>query len=87
MASVEPIVIVGAARTPIGSFQGRLKSLSALLGAHTIRAVLERAGSRSGYRMGYGRIYDHIFLDGLKRGVASLYIGGGEAIAIALERV
>lgn len=39
----DPIVIVGAARTPIGSFQGQLSSFSAIeLGTHAIRAVLER---------------------------------------------
>src|SRR5439155_2340649 len=39
------VVIVGAARTPIGSFQGALSSLSApQLGAVAIKAALERAG-------------------------------------------
>lgn len=38
------IVIVGLARTPIGSFQGALSSFSApKLGAHAIKAALERA--------------------------------------------
>lgn len=45
MTSAEPIVIVGAARTPIGSFQGCLKRLSApTLGAKAIRAALDRSG-------------------------------------------
>ena len=39
------VVIVGAARTPIGAFQGALSSLSApQLGAVAIKAALERAG-------------------------------------------
>ena len=39
------VVIVGAARTPIGSFQGTLSSLTApQLGAMAIKAALERAG-------------------------------------------
>lgn len=39
------VVIVGAARTPIGAFQGALAPLSApQLGAVAIRAALERAG-------------------------------------------
>ena len=43
--SPEPIVIVGAARTPIGAFQGDFKDLTApQLGAVAIRASLERAG-------------------------------------------
>ncbi|HTN67006.1 MAG TPA: acetyl-CoA C-acetyltransferase [Burkholderiaceae bacterium] len=41
----DPIVIVGAARTPMGAFQGDFSSLSANdLGAVAIRAALERAG-------------------------------------------
>jgi len=40
-----PIVIVGAARTPMGGFMGDLKALSAPeLGAFAIRAAVERAG-------------------------------------------
>ena len=39
------VVIVGAARTPIGAFQGALASMSApQLGAVAIKAALERAG-------------------------------------------
>ena len=45
MAAHDPIVIVGAARTPIGAFQGDLKDLAAPeLGAAAIRASMERAG-------------------------------------------
>ncbi|MCX7898072.1 MAG: acetyl-CoA C-acetyltransferase [Rhodocyclaceae bacterium] len=41
----DPIVIVSAARTPIGAFQGDFSALSAAnLGAVAIRAALERAG-------------------------------------------
>ena len=41
----DPIVIVSAARTPMGGFQGALKGFSAPeLGAAAIRAALERAG-------------------------------------------
>src|SRR5712664_1664374 len=42
---VREVVIVGAARTPIGAFQGSLSSLPApRLGAAAIQAALERAG-------------------------------------------
>ncbi len=42
---MKDIVIVSVARTPIGSFQGALSSLTApKLGAHAIKAALERAG-------------------------------------------
>ena len=41
----DPVVIVGAARTPMGSFQGDFASLAAYdLGGAAIRAALERAG-------------------------------------------
>jgi len=41
----DPIVIVSAARTPMGAFQGELKDVpAAQLGAAAIRAALERAG-------------------------------------------
>src|SRR3569623_1691925 len=41
----DPVVIVGAARTPMGAFQGDFSSLSASdLGAVAIRAAVERAG-------------------------------------------
>src|SRR5580700_5130481 len=41
----DPIVIVSAARTPIGAFQGDLSGLAAPeLGAASIRAAIERAG-------------------------------------------
>jgi acetyl-CoA C-acetyltransferase len=45
----DPIVIVGAARTPIGGLQGDFASLAATeLGAVAIRAALERAGVEPG---------------------------------------
>ncbi|RZI81764.1 MAG: acetyl-CoA C-acyltransferase [Rubrivivax sp.] len=41
----DPVVIVSAARTPLGGFQGSLSSLTApALGAAALRATLERAG-------------------------------------------
>jgi acetyl-CoA C-acetyltransferase len=41
----DPIVIVGAARTPMGALQGDFASLSASdLGAVAIKAAVERAG-------------------------------------------
>jgi len=43
--SVDPVVIVGSARTPMGSFQGDLSPLSAPeLGSLSIKAALDRAG-------------------------------------------
>ncbi|QET03062.1 MULTISPECIES: acetyl-CoA C-acetyltransferase [Cupriavidus] len=43
----DPIVIVSAARTPMGAFQGELSALTApQLGAAAIRAAVERAGIR-----------------------------------------
>ena len=43
--NADPIVIVSAARTPMGAFQGELKGFAAPeLGAAAIRAAVERAG-------------------------------------------
>jgi acetyl-CoA C-acetyltransferase len=45
MSAIDEIVIVSAARTPLGRFQGELSPLAAPeLGAHVIRAALARAG-------------------------------------------
>jgi acetyl-CoA C-acetyltransferase len=45
MPASDPIVVVGAARTPIGGFLGELKDVPApALGAAAIRAALARAG-------------------------------------------
>src|SRR5262245_23003014 len=44
----DPVVIVGAARTPMGGLQGELKDFTASeLGAVAIRAAVERAGVKS----------------------------------------
>jgi len=49
MEKHDPIVIAGAARTPMGGFQGDLKELAAPeLGAAAIRAALARAGVAAG---------------------------------------
>lgn len=45
MDATDPVVIVSAARTPLGRFQGELSALPAhALGAHAVRAALARAG-------------------------------------------
>lgn len=45
MDTLDPVVIVSAARTPLGRFQGELSALPAhALGAHAVRAALSRAG-------------------------------------------
>jgi acetyl-CoA C-acetyltransferase len=47
MSREDPIVIVGAARTPMGGFQGDLKDLSApALGSAAIAAAIERSGAK-----------------------------------------
>jgi acetyl-CoA C-acetyltransferase len=44
-SAVDPIVITGLARTPMGGFQGALASVSATaLGAAAVRAAVERSG-------------------------------------------
>ena len=55
---MKDVVIVSAARTPIGSFQGALASLSApKLGAIAIKEALERAGIAGDARAGIGEVY------------------------------
>ncbi len=50
------VVIVGAARTPIGAFQGALASVTAPhLGAVAIKAALERAGVK-------GELVEHVYM-------------------------
>ncbi len=45
----DPIVIVGAARTPMGGFQGELSAVPAPeLGGVAIKAALDRAGVAPG---------------------------------------
>src|ERR1017187_1406656 len=42
---IDPIVLVGAARTPMGGFQGDFKNVTAPeLGAAAIKAAVQRAG-------------------------------------------
>ncbi|RZL03418.1 MAG: acetyl-CoA C-acyltransferase [Rubrivivax sp.] len=49
MSHVDPVVIVSAARTPLGGFQGALSQFTApALGAVALRAALERAGLAAG---------------------------------------
>jgi acetyl-CoA C-acetyltransferase len=49
MTTHDPIVIVGAARTPMGGFQGELKDMTAAeLGSAAIAAALGRAGVAAG---------------------------------------
>src|SRR5579859_5411942 len=46
--ATDPIVIVSAARTPMGALQGELKEFTApQLGAAAVRAALERSGVRA----------------------------------------
>ena len=46
-AASDPVVIVSAARTPLGRFMGELSPFSAhKLGSHVIGAALERASCR-----------------------------------------
>ena len=49
MTAPHPIVIAGAARTPMGGFQGALKDVPAPgLGGAAIRAAMDRAGVEPG---------------------------------------
>src|SRR5262249_50854405 len=55
---MKEVVIVSAARTPIGSFQGSLASLAApKLGAIAIRATLDRASPDGSAMRDVGEVY------------------------------
>jgi len=75
--SSDPVVIASYARTPMSGFQGALSPLKAALG-HPIGA--------SGARI-LTTLIAALQNRGLKRGVASLCIGGGEATAMAVELI
>jgi acetyl-CoA C-acetyltransferase len=89
------VFIVGAARTPIGAFQGALARVTApRLGAVAIRAALAQSGAAA-------ELVDEVFMGNvLSVGLgqaparqaalyagATLCIGGGEALATLVERV
>src|SRR5205085_4484312 len=58
LKAMKDVLIVSAARTPIGSFQGALASLSApRLGAIAIKEALARAGIRADALGGIGEVY------------------------------
>src|SRR5438045_7760747 len=58
MTMMKDVVIVSAARTPIGSFQGALASLAApKLGAIASKEALARAGIAGDARGGIGEVY------------------------------
>ena len=71
---VDPVVVVSYARTPMSGFQGALSGLKA--------AELGAAGART-----MATLRAALEQRGLKRGVAALCIGGGEATAVALDLV
>ena len=94
------IVILSAARTPLGAFQGALASLPApRLGAAAVRgAVTQAAVSPTNItdlfmgnvlQAGLGHILVTLLAAlrerGGKRGLAAICIGGGEGLAACLE--
>ena len=81
------IVIVSAARTPVGSFNGALASLPAHeLGKIAIQAAVERAGI-SAAEPGYGRIrFAPVFAEQVEWAAARVVTARGEA-GIRWERV
>lgn len=77
----ESVVVLGAARTTMGRFQGAFSSLSAHdLGGVAIKAAVERSGEPLG---DVGEVL--VGSRGKRRGTATLCIAGGEATAVAIE--
>src|SRR5947207_2229768 len=71
---MKEIVILSATRTPVGSFLGKLSSLSApALGSIAIRGALEKA--RTGYRMGNMPLVDSMIKDGLWDPYKDIHMG------------
>lgn len=97
------LVICAPVRTAIGTYNGTLKETPAVeLGAAAIKACLERAalsGAQIGTVIAHGhpigatgaiqttRLLYSMQRDGLKRGVVTMCIGGGQGIALCLEPV
>ena len=80
----DPIVIVGAARTPMGGFLGDFAALSASdLGAVAIRAAVERAGIDAGGRRGS----DHGQRAAGRTGSGAGAPGGAQGRAAACDRL
>ncbi len=77
------IVICGAKRTPMGGFGGELAGLTApQSGACALGHPIGASGARI-----VVTLLNALEQRSLKRGVASICIGGGEALSIAIERV
>lgn len=89
------VVLSAPVRTAIGAFGRSLKETpAAALGATVIRAVLARWRDRTRssdrrHRGGtdHARLLYSMKRDGIKRGVVTLCIGGGQGIALALEAI
>ena len=75
-------------RTAVGSFGGSLKEAAvAAPGATVIRAVLARAGLDHARVRLTTRLLHSMKRDGIKRGIATLCIDGGQGIPLALEAI
>ncbi len=75
-ATSDPVVIVSAARTPLGRLPvpaGGTCALGHPIGATGARLIVT--------------LLHALEAQNLKRGIAALCIGGGEAAAIAVERI
>ncbi len=83
MTAQERPVISSYARTPIGGFLGGLSSVKATrLGACALGHPIGASGARI-----LVTLLAALKARRLKRGIACLCIGGGEAVAMAVERL
>ena len=91
MTAARSVVLCAPVRTAIGTFGGSLKETAAPdLGAVALKAAVARAGLRPIGATGAvltTRLVHSMRRDGLKRGVVTLCIGGGQGIALALETI
>jgi acetyl-CoA acetyltransferase len=74
--STPEVVLCNPVRTAIGAYNGSLKAIPATdLGATVVRETLRRST----------RLIHSMRRHGLKRGIVTLCIGGGQGIALAVE--
>src|SRR5437660_1435968 len=84
MAGNEALIVAGV-RTPIGAMSGALATVPApQLGATCIKGLLGHPIGCSGARI-LVTLLNGLRRTGGRRGIASLCIGGGEAVALAVE--
>lgn len=99
--AVNEVVICGAVRNPIGTYGGSLAPVLTVnrvcgsVAQAVVSAALEVAAGAIAHGQSIGatgailtnRLLHAMQRDGPRRGIVMLCIGGGQAVALALERI